>query len=169
MTERARDPVIAILDLADLECRTQLLRLWRRAYQAEADLTGIDGFPPLQVSLQELAARPGTFYGAFREQRLLGAIEVEQLGSRMLQISALVVDPDHFRRGVARRLLQFVLEDSPNRVLVSTSPANTPALALYRSMGFRQTETFTSPDGVELCSLEWRPSQTPGIPPELKR
>lgn len=169
MTERPRDPVIAVLDLTDFECRTQLLRLWRRAYQVEADLIGLDGFPPLLVSLDALAARPGTFYGAFREQRLLGAIEVEQLSPTMLQISALVVDPDHFRRGVARRLLQFVLDDLPTIVLVSTSPANAPALALYRSMGFRQTEPSASPHGVELCPLEWRPSQTPEIPRPLKR
>ena len=165
MTEHSRDPAIAVLDLAAPECRTRLFRLWRRAYQVEADLIGIDDFPPLQVSLEGLAARPGTFYGVFQGQRLVGAIEVEELGSRALQISALVVDPDYFRRGVGRRLLQFVLGGSPSRVQVSTSPANTPGVALYCSMGFRQAETLTSPEGVELCSLEWQPSQTRGVAP----
>ena len=87
-----RDSSIAALDLANLECRRQLLRVWHRAYEVEADLVGIEDFPPLRVSLEALAARPGTFYGLSRAQRLVGAIEVEELGSGTRQISALVAD-----------------------------------------------------------------------------
>jgi ribosomal protein S18 acetylase RimI-like enzyme len=127
----------------------------------EAELVGIVDFPPLRISLDALAVRPGTFYGLTRERRLVGAVEVEELGSVTRQIAALVVDPDCFRRGIGRRLIQFVLEDSPNRVLVSTSPSNTPALALYHSMGFRLIETHACSDGIDLCLLEWRASRTP--------
>lgn len=165
MIEHSTDPAIAVIDLKPLECRIVLLRLWRRAYQAEADLVRIDDFAPLRVSLDALAARPGTFYGLTRGQHLAGAIEVEQRGSRSLEISALVVDPDCFRRGVGRRLLQFILRSSPDNVLVSTCSANTPALMLYRSMGFRQTKTFASPEGIELCALEWRARWAPETAP----
>lgn len=158
MTELVRNPSIKLVDLDNPACRLGLLRLWRRSYQAEADLLGIDDFPPLGVSLEALAARPGTFYGVSQGKRLVGAIEVEELGARTRQIAALAVDPAYFRRGMGRRLVEFVLKDSPGRVLVSTSSANTPALTLYRSMGFRQTEAFASPEGLELCSLEWQSS-----------
>jgi ribosomal protein S18 acetylase RimI-like enzyme len=58
-----------------------------------------------------------------------------------------------------------VLEDAPNSVLVSTSAANTPALTLYRSLGFRETKTFVSHEGFALCSLEWLRRERPEIAP----
>jgi len=122
---------------------------------------GIDDFPPLRVSLAELAARPGRFYGLAEAGRLVGAIEVEELRSKARQISALVVEPECARRGLGRRLVNFVLEDAPESVTVWTSVANQPALALYRSVGFRHTATFSSAEGVTLCSLEWVRGRTP--------
>lgn len=155
MAEPVAALVIVALDLSLVERRTQLFGLWRRAYQAEASLIGMDDFPPLRISLPALATRPGTFHGIFEEGRLVGAIEVEAPASKARLISALVIEPDCARRGLGRRLVTFVLEDAPASVVVSTSAANTPALALYRSVGFRQTGTFLSPEGIALCSLEW--------------
>jgi ribosomal protein S18 acetylase RimI-like enzyme len=165
MAEPVDAPPITALDLTALDCRTQLFGLWRRAYQVEANLLGRDDFPPLRVSLSALTTRPGTFYGLVEEGRLVGAIEVEEVGAKARQISALVVEPDCVRRGLGRRLVNFVLEDAPGRVLVSTSAANTPALALYGSVGFRKTKTFVSSEGITLCSLEWVRRETPALAP----
>lgn len=146
---------IEALDLEASGCRAQLLALWRRAYQVEANLIGAHDFPPLRVSLESLVTRPGRFYGITQDGRLVGAIEVEELGPQARQIAALVVEPDCARRGIGRRLVEFVLEVEPGRIVVSTSAANAPALALYRAVGFRQTTTSVSPEGIELCSMEW--------------
>jgi ribosomal protein S18 acetylase RimI-like enzyme len=153
---------IVVLDLTAVEHRTRLYALWRRAYQVEASLIGSNDFPPLRVSLEGLMQRPGRFHGLTHEGRLVGAVEVEELGSQTLQISALVVEPARARRGFGRRLVDFVLESAPASVVVSTSAANAPALALYRSVGFRQTRTLVSAEGITLCWLEWvRPGGAP--------
>jgi ribosomal protein S18 acetylase RimI-like enzyme len=165
MAEPVGAPPIAPLDLTVVERRAQLFGLWRRAYQVEAGLIGRDDFPPLQVSLAALTTRPGTFYGIAQEGLLVGAIEVEELGPKARQISALVVEPACVRRGLGRRLVNFVLEGVPDRVLVSTSTANTPALALYRSVGFQQTGTFVSSEGIRLCALEWVLRKTSEVAP----
>lgn len=129
----------------------------------EASLIGRDDFPPLRVSLEALTQRPGGFHGLTHEGRLVGAIEVEELASQTRRISALVVEPDCARRGFGRRLVNFVLQTAPASVLVSTSAANAPALALYRSVGFRQTQTLVSPEGITLCWLEWLRRETPSV------
>jgi ribosomal protein S18 acetylase RimI-like enzyme len=155
MPDCLADLPVTALDVARPECREGLLVLWRRAYRVEADLVGIDDFPPLRVSLDDLESRPGAFYAIVQKQRPVGAIEVEEISADARRISSLVVDPDWFRRGIGRRLVKFVLESAPARVQVSTSTANAPAVMLYRSMGFRQTETSTRLEGIELSSFEY--------------
>jgi ribosomal protein S18 acetylase RimI-like enzyme len=119
-------------------------------------LIEVGQFPPLGVSLEALAARAGTFFGISLEGCLIAAIEIEELDPATRLIAALVIDPAYARRGLGRRLVGFVLDGSPARVRVSTSAANVPALALYRSAGFREIATSRSPDGIALRSLEWR-------------
>ena len=57
-------------------------------------------------------------------------------------LQRLAVAPQVQRRGVARTLvldgLHWIVRRDAARVLVNTQPDNEPALALYRSLGFRQ-------------------------------
>jgi ribosomal protein S18 acetylase RimI-like enzyme len=48
---------------------------------------------------------------------------------------------------------------------LTRTTANTPALALYHSVGFRKTKTFVSPEGITLCSLEWVRREAPEVGP----
>jgi hypothetical protein len=50
-------------------------------------------------------------------------------------------------------------------VALTRTTANTPALALYHSVGFRKTKTFVSPEGITLCSLEWVRREAPEVGP----
>jgi ribosomal-protein-alanine N-acetyltransferase len=66
-----------------------------------------------------------------------GYLSAVQLG-RMLGIEEVAVLPQFRRMGIGRSLLAHALGKQPGAVL-SVSESNTPARALYRSAGFRQT------------------------------
>jgi ribosomal protein S18 acetylase RimI-like enzyme len=55
-----------------------------------------------------------------------------------VHISSVTVHPEWRRRGFARAAMRFLLELNPNalRIDLVTHPDNTPALNLYRSLGF---------------------------------
>ncbi|MGE0308003.1 MAG: GNAT family N-acetyltransferase, partial [Acidimicrobiia bacterium] len=60
----------------------------------------------------------------------------------VVEIAVLVVDPAHHRAGHGRALLDAcVAQSEVMRWIVGTGAANTPAIALYRSMGFEHIET----------------------------
>ena len=57
-----------------------------------------------------------------------------------LHINTLAVERTHRRKGVATRLLRFVLEATGvERATLEVRRSNTAALALYESLGFRAT------------------------------
>ena len=57
-----------------------------------------------------------------------------------VHLAELVVHPDHRREGRARRLLRRALASADGRVTLFVAVDNDPALALYRSEGFRVAE-----------------------------
>jgi ribosomal protein S18 acetylase RimI-like enzyme len=73
-----------------------------------------------------------------------GREEAEE--SRLAELVALYVDPERWRRGVGRTLLDAVLADAESlpydEIFLWTFAVNEPALALYRAAGF-------DPDGAE--------------------
>ena len=68
----------------------------------------------------------------------------------------LVVHPDHFRKGIARSLLEFVLklELHAKRCIVQTGALNLPAIGLYQKMGFLELEQLEVIPGLWICTLE---------------
>ena len=59
------------------------------------------------------------------------------------ELAWLYVDPAMGRRGVGRALGRYVLERMGRPAAVEVLRGNEPALALYRSLGFREKETVT--------------------------
>jgi ribosomal-protein-alanine N-acetyltransferase len=59
---------------------------------------------------------------------------------RVSWVMSLAVTPDHRTRGLGRRLMDEVLRrvrtEGVHEVCLTVDPANTPAVALYRSLGF---------------------------------
>ena len=133
-----------------------LLELQRAAYQVEADLIGFQGIPALYESLEELQNTQETFYGAYQNQVLIGAVSY-RLRDTILDIHRLVVAPTHFRQGVARRLLEYLQKTHADieKIVVQTGSQNTPALALYQSFGFVLQEEISLTQGVKVTRLEW--------------
>jgi ribosomal protein S18 acetylase RimI-like enzyme len=131
--------VIRPLDLTDRACAERLLEIQHRAYAIEAELIGFDGIPPLQEDLAGLMSSTEHWLGRYDGDVLVGAVAYEFPDDDTVDITRLIVDPVHARRGHGRALLDHLdlLEPRPTSI-VSTGTANTPAVNLYKSRGYRE-------------------------------
>ena len=84
-------------------------RVFQVSYKIEAKLLGADNFPPLSRPLEEFSNCPNDFFGFYEEQTLVSVVEIKKEENSM-HIQSLVVDPEFFRRGIARKLIEFVLQ-----------------------------------------------------------
>lgn len=149
------------LSLQTNEDILQLLALQIASYRVEAELIGFEDIPPLKDGIQSIREANETFYGYFvhedNEDKLVGAISFSREGC-VVTICRMMVHPNFFRRGIARALLAYILEDQENhgaqRFIVSTGTANEPAIQLYLSFGFSTKRLFTVPPGVSLTTFE---------------
>ncbi|HZG87312.1 GNAT family N-acetyltransferase [Paenibacillus sp.] len=131
-------------EIADPANAEAVYRLQQASYPIEARLIGLDSIPPLHDTPATLAACGETFVGCFHPSAgLVGAVSYKLFDDgRTLDIHRMMVHPDHFRRGLASKLLGAVLSlPGLTRALVSTGTANAPAVALYERFGFQ-------PDGL---------------------
>ncbi|MFD0693987.1 GNAT family N-acetyltransferase [Paenibacillus sp. GCM10027628] len=142
-----------------------LLSLQIASYRVEAEMIGFDDIPPLKDGIASIREADETFYGYYAEEggrsHLAGAISFSREGT-IVTICRMMVHPDYFRRGIARALIQYVLDDQQrsgaSRFIVSTGTANLPAIQLYEGFGFVQRRVFTVPPGVSLTTFE-RPTE----------
>lgn len=126
------------------------------AYRQEADLLGVDTFPPLEQSLEDLQMSPTRFLGAFVAGALVGALGHEPVPDAPgVLIVSLVVSPEWQRRGVGQALLHAAIQTcSGASMTVSTGARNEPALRLYHGAGFdEQSRQVIGQPGIELVRL----------------
>lgn len=143
--------MIRALDVTDPEIAKRLLVVQHRAYAIEAELIGFGGIPPLQEDLARLMASTEYWLGRFVEDELVGAVAYELPDAETIEISRLVVDPVHARRGHGRALLDHLDEVEPRPIsLVSTGSANTPAVSLYQSRGYVESGRSEVAPGVQV-------------------
>jgi len=135
----------------------RLYEMQRSAYAVEAELIGFDGIPPLRETYEDFRACGETFLVSRENGELAGAVAYERNGHE-LEICRLVVDPCHFRRGVASRLLAALLEREHDWAVArtSTGTANAPAVALYRKLGFAETGRREVAPGVSVTLFALR-------------
>jgi ribosomal protein S18 acetylase RimI-like enzyme len=143
--------VIHAIDPADPVVAEELLDIQHRAYAVEAELIGFDGIPPLREALAGLMASTEYWLGRYAGTRLVGAVAYELPDAETLDISRLVVDPRVARQGHGRALLDYLDALVPRPVTtVSTGSANTPAVRLYLSRGFREVDQLEVAPGVKI-------------------
>ena len=144
-----RSPTIEELDV--ITDGVAILDLLKRAYSVEADLLGAAEFPPLKRTLADLRATDAVFYGARRAEALAGVLELEV--SPEAEIASLGVDPEHFRSGIGRQLVQHAMTVAEQRLSVHTGADNDPALRLYESLGFRVVHESRTIEGIRMVKL----------------
>jgi len=120
------------------EIAAAILSVLKPAYTQEARLLGATDFPPLQRTAADLADSDDFHLGAWLGDTLVGALALGPDDEPdQLCIGTLVVHPEHQRCGVARALMQDLLQRTEGMTLtVATGSANAPALALYAGFGF---------------------------------
>lgn len=124
------------------------------AYQVEAEIIGFYEIPPLKDTLESLAECKETFLGYYIQDQLAGFISYVKVGV-ILDICRVAVHPSYFRKGVASKLLSYLLEqESADKVIVSTGAKNTPAKLLYQRFGFQEVKEIEVGPGVFLTSFE---------------
>ncbi|TDW70651.1 GNAT family N-acetyltransferase [Kribbella pratensis] len=141
--------MITPLDLTDRTLAERLLHIQHAAYAAEAELIGFDGIPPLQEDLAGLMQSTEHWLGRYDGSTLVGAVAYEFPDDDTVEISRLIVDPAHARRGHGRALLDHLDRLEPRPIsLVSTGSANTPAVSLYKSRGYAEANRLEVAPGV---------------------
>ncbi|MEC0370824.1 GNAT family N-acetyltransferase [Paenibacillus chibensis] len=155
--------MITKLSLQDDDMLDQIWRLQHIAYRLEAEIIGFYDIPPLLDTHETLKNCGEDFYGCLDDEgELLGAVATKSEAPGSLTLMRMMVHPDHFRQGIAGKLIQHVLDDHPELPLfiVSTGVKNEPAVALYHKYGFVPFDTFEVAPGVELATFHRRSGQT---------
>ena len=93
-------------------------------------------FPPLLRSVRDIVNSKTDFYG-FSDNNCLAAIIEIKINEKHLDIHSLTVDPMYFRKGIADKLINYVLKAFVIKVaIVETAVVNKPAINLYKKHGF---------------------------------
>ncbi|MBT2186219.1 GNAT family N-acetyltransferase [Sphingobium sp. H33] len=108
--------------------------------------------PPENVFALDLSgyAKPNlTLWGAWRGEALAGMIALQRLSATQGEIKSMRTHPDHLRLGIARLLLDHVIDvargEGIRRLSLETGRGDAfePALTLYRARGFVNGDAFS--------------------------
>ncbi|WHY79607.1 GNAT family N-acetyltransferase [Neobacillus sp. WH10] len=151
--------MIKNLDLSNVGLVKELYELQRASYLVEAKLINFFEIPPLKETLEELTVCGESFLGYFEEENLAGAISYT-IDDEVLTICRMVVHPNHFRKGIAQKLLMTVEEiNKENTVFnVSTGKENNPAKRLYLKNGYKFEGDLEVVPGLFISNFEKRRS-----------
>lgn len=153
---------IVRLDQADEIIAREIKTLHDAAYTVEAQLLGLENFPPLRRTLGSFTGAKSAFFGYMHQGSCVGLVELEIENISIVEVSGLVIHPKFHRRGIATKLMTYVLSEAQNRrVIVSTAAGNYPAIGLYEGLGFHLVDQWTTEDGIDIVQLAMG-SQLPG-------
>lgn len=144
------------LNLQDELTLDDLWSLQHKAYRLEAEIIGFRDIPPLLETREMLSRVKEEFYGCLDDtEELLGAVAVMEESPGKLTVTRMMVSPEHFRQGVAGRLLEYIFDHyaQMEQFIVSTGKLNLPAVKLYTKHGFVPVQAEEVAPGVELLEL----------------
>lgn len=151
--------MIKKLDLHNLSLVKELFELQSASYLVEAKLIDFFEIPPLKETMEELIGCRESFLGFFEGEKLAGALSFTIDGEE-LTICRMVVHPNHFRKGIAQRLLEEVEKYKKDLGVfkVSTGKDNNPAKSLYLKNGYKLVGDFEVVPGLFISNFEKRRS-----------
>lgn len=129
--------MIQLVNHNDEKVAESILSIQLPAYKVEADLIGFDGIPQLLDTVENIKSSKEQFLGKLDGSKLVGFLSYEGT-EELIDICRLVVDPNHFRKGIASELLSYLLNVYGNekKIVVSTGAKNKPAITLYERHNF---------------------------------
>lgn len=146
-----------VLDHTDEQEAERIRQLFFDSYSVEARIIGVRDFPPLRRTRAEILDSDAVFHGTFMIDRLSSVAELEHSRDGIINIAGFAVHPELFRRGIGARFLEHLIQGSAGYTMtVSTAIANGPAISLYQKSGFSICQTWKTPCGIEMVTLERR-------------
>ncbi len=151
--------MIRELNNKNMKTAEKILAVQLPAYKVEADIMNFDGIPQLQDTVDSIIQSNETFVGYMAEDELAGFISYTN-DEGLFQICRLVVDPHHFRKGIANSLLGHFLENVSKecQIAVTTGSKNVPAKNLYKKYGFFEVKDIEVAPNVFITLLSNQPS-----------
>ncbi|MDG1732926.1 MAG: N-acetyltransferase [Thalassotalea sp.] len=141
------------LDNSNTVVAKQIFTTFQNSYKIEAQLIGTLDFHPLSRSVRDIENSTTLFYGFIEGETLAAVIEVVINGD-YLDINSLTVDPCYFRKGIADKLISYVLHQFNFSIaIVETAVVNTPAINLYKKHGFIEFKRWTPSHGIEKLAM----------------
>lgn len=140
----------------NIEVSNQIHSVFQLSYAVEAKLLDATDFPPLKRPLESYLKSDNMFFGYHENTELAGIIEVA-FNNQCTDINSLVVNPKFFRRGIARKLLEFVFNRFDSKLfIVETGVNNKPATELYKKFGFKEIKQWDTDFGIRKILFERR-------------
>ncbi|MEI8640847.1 GNAT family N-acetyltransferase [Pseudoalteromonas sp. Hal099] len=141
------------LNNKNTEIANIIFTVFQKSYAIEANLIEALNFPPLARNTEDIKKSETTFYGFTENECLAAVIEVDT-NRQCLDICSLTVHPSYFKKGIASKLINYVLEMSDlSYARVETAVANTPAINLYKKHGFVEFKRWTPSHGIEKLAM----------------
>lgn len=141
------------LDHLNEEVASQIFTVFQNSYKIEAQLIGVIDFPPLLRSTKDIVNSETLFYGFNENESLTAVIEIT-IEDKLLDIHSLTVDPKYFRKGIANKLITYVLEKIDfSKAIVETAVVNIPAINLYKKHGFVEFKRWTPSHGIQKLAM----------------
>ncbi|WP_299256318.1 GNAT family N-acetyltransferase [uncultured Aquimarina sp.] len=138
----------------EIEVSKKIRSVFQLAYKIEAELLNATDFPPLKRPLEKYINSNTEFFGYLKDRELAGVIEVEH-NSKFTDIHSLVVNPSFFRKGIARKLMEFVFDTfDSNLFVVETGLENRPATELYKKFDFKEVKQWNTDHGIRKIKFE---------------
>jgi len=145
--------MITKLDNSNVNIAKQIYTIFQNSYSVEAQLIGTLDFPPLLRSAENIEKSTTQFYGFTQGECLAAVIEIT-IDEKQLHIDSLTVDPCYFRKGIANKLISYVLEVIRfSSATVETAVVNAPAINLYKKHGFVEFKRWTPSHGIEKIAM----------------
>lgn len=146
--------MIREIDIKDRKAAVQVLSVQLPAYKIEAEIIGCPDLPPLKDTADDLRITGETFLGYFIGEKLYGVISFKE-ENNVLDIHRLIVHPEHFRKGIAQKLLNFIeLRPMNEKMIVTTGSKNTPAVTFYLKNGFKELKKMEINESLTITAFE---------------
>lgn len=100
------------------------------------------------LNLEKLKKPDITFWSVWEQEELLGCGALKELDAHHGEIKSMRTSSQHLKKGVARKLMEFIIHEAKRRgyrrLSLETGPmeAFAPARKLYESVGFQYCGPF---------------------------
>lgn len=129
--------MIKDIDITNKLIAEDVLKIQIPSYQIEAEIIGYSDIPPLKDTIPALMNCGETFFGYYIDEELCGVLSLKA-DLDEIDIHRLMVHPKHFRKGIAKKLLNHIESNAEGTktLIVSTGSKNMPAIHFYEKFGF---------------------------------